>query len=64
MLPSMKVTDPLGVVVGELTPAVNRTACPKVDGLTEDKIVVCVIAGLIFSTTVDDVLVRVAASPV
>jgi len=59
----MNVIDPVGVVVGELTPAVNRTACPTFDGFTDDKIVVCVIAGLILSTTAADALASVAASP-
>ena len=44
--PSMKVTDPVGVVVGERTVAVNFTDWPAVAGFFEETTVVVVVAGL------------------
>jgi len=42
--PSMKVTDPVAVVVGEVTVAVNVTAWPRSDGFSDDFTVVVVVA--------------------
>lgn len=45
--PEVKITVPVGVVVGEVTVAVSVTDCPNVDGLREDVTVVDVTATLI-----------------
>ena len=42
--PEVNVTVPVGVVVGDVTVAVNLTVCPAVEGFFEDTIVVVVTA--------------------
>jgi hypothetical protein len=44
--PSRKETVPVGVPAGEMTAALNVTACPNTDGFWEDKRVVVVAAGV------------------
>jgi len=44
VVPSMKVTLPVTVVVGEVTEAVNLTDCPAFDGFTDEIRVVVVLA--------------------
>ena len=59
----MNVTIPVGVVVGEVTVAVNVTFCPVFDGFTEETTVVAEVA---LSTTcfkAGEVLFSFAASP-
>ena len=36
VFPTVKVTGPVGVVVGEVMVAVKVTACPNADGLQEE----------------------------
>ena len=38
VLPSLNFTVPVGVVVAEVTVAVNFTVCPALEGFTEDTI--------------------------
>jgi hypothetical protein len=46
VVPSLKVTEPVGVPpAADATVAVNVTACPKVEGFTEDVRDVVVVAG-------------------
>jgi hypothetical protein len=42
----MKVTVPVGLVVGEVTVAVNFTVCPVLEGFTDELTAVVVIAWL------------------
>jgi hypothetical protein len=59
----MKVTDPVGFVVGDVTVAVNVTAFPTIDGFFEETIAVVEVA---FSTTCvkgGDVLFADVVSP-
>ena len=42
VVPAVNVTGPLGKTVGEVIFAVNVTACPTVDGFTDDVIVAAV----------------------
>jgi len=46
VVPSVKVTVPVGVVVGDATMAVSFTDCPDVEGFREDVRVVVVTAWL------------------
>jgi hypothetical protein len=46
VVPSVKVTVPVGMVVGEVTVAVSFTDCPDVEGFREDVRVVVVTAWL------------------
>ena len=55
VVPSRKVTVPVGVPAAAVTVAVKVTVCPLVDGLREDMSVVVVLA-LTFWVSDDDVL--------
>jgi hypothetical protein len=60
----MNLTLPVGVVVGEVTVAVNVTFWPGWEGFTEDTTVVVEIACSITCFRTADVLFAFAASPV
>lgn len=44
VLPSMNVTVPVGLVVGDVTVAVNFTFCPVLEGFGDDASVVVEVA--------------------
>ena len=47
VLPAVKVTGPVGVIVGEAIVAVNVTDCPEVEGLGDEDSVAEVVASVI-----------------
>jgi len=61
--PSMNVTDPVGVVVGEVTVAVNFTACPVLEGFSEETMTVDEVAWSTTCVSAEDLLFRCAVSP-
>ena len=63
VLPSLNVTVPVGVVVGEVTVAVNVTFCSGLEGLTEEATLVAEVAIFTFCFKSADVLFASAASP-
>jgi hypothetical protein len=65
VVPFMKVTVPPGVPAPALvvTVAVNVTACPKVDGLGEDPVIVVVVPALFTVCRTDPELVANFVEP-
>ena len=61
--PSVNVTDPVGVPLEPLTPAVKVTDCPIVLGFTDDERVVVVEVGVTLWINADDVLLLKFVSP-
>ena len=61
--PELNVTVPVGVTVAEVTVAVNRTDCPKFDGLREETTRVVVVARFMIWPSGADVLTAEEASP-
>ena len=59
----MNVTVPVGVVVGEVTVAVNFTFCPAFEGFTEDTMAVVEVAFFITCFSAAEVLLACAESP-
>lgn len=63
VVPSIKVTEPSGLVVGDVTVAVNVMAFPAVDGFFEDTMAVVEVAFFTTSVNEDDVLFADSESP-
>jgi hypothetical protein len=63
VVPSMKVTEPVGMVVDEVTVAVSFTDSPAFDGFTDDTTTVDVVAWFTTWLRGGDVLLMCPASP-
>jgi hypothetical protein len=63
LLPSLNVTVPVGVVVGDVTVAVKVTVCPLNEGFSDDFTVVALVACLTVCRRAAEVLFAVSESP-